>query len=101
MDYQSQHSKALETLCRICSRKLSRVSYSTGTPAVKGGDSSLIEVCFKTQPDNPTIHPPRFCNSVLSHHEADEEGQGGRHSIPIIPHTTHLGRAQGGGVQHL
>ena len=63
MDHHSQHTKALETLCRICSRKLGRVSYSTSTPAAKGDDTSLIEVCFKTEPDNPAINPPRFCNS--------------------------------------
>ena len=50
--------KRLQTLCRICSRKLGKVSYST--------TSALMSEFFQgnnTSSDNPAVHPPRFCNS--------------------------------------
>ena len=52
------HMKRLQTLCRICSRKLGKVSYST--------TSALMSEFFQgnhTSSDNPAVHPPRFCNS--------------------------------------
>lgn len=86
MDY---HTKILATLCRICTKKLGRVSYSSDTPAVKGGKSSLIQVCFETpeQPYNSTIHPPRFCNScyltMRRMKKAKEEGTVYRSSLSL------------------
>lgn len=51
-------------MCRICSKKLGRVSYSTKTPAEKGKKTTLIEECFDCQiTDNAAIYPPQFCNS--------------------------------------
>ena len=74
-----QHQNALKTLCRICTKKLGRVSYDVLTPAEKKETSiSLIEHCFGVTPmtdTNPTRYTwsysctkhhtimPRFCNS--------------------------------------
>ncbi len=56
--------KRLESLCRICSKRLGRVSYSTKTPAEKGKSTTLIEECFDCLiTDNAAIYPPQFCNS--------------------------------------
>lgn len=58
------HEKLLGSLCRICTKKIGRVSYDSKTPSTKGSKISLIEDCFECQlTDNPSIHPPRFCNS--------------------------------------
>ena len=52
------------SLCRICTKKLGRVSYSTQTPAEKGNTKTMIEQCFEcTGNENPDIYPSQFCNS--------------------------------------
>ncbi len=59
-----RHEKLLGSLCRICTKKISRVSYDSHTPINKGSSIILIEDCFDCQlTHNPAIHPPRFCNS--------------------------------------
>ena len=58
-----QHRKSLESLCRICTKKLGRASYSSQTPAGKGNNKSMIEQCFECEvTEDPDIYPPRFCN---------------------------------------
>jgi len=58
------HRKSLESLCRLCTKKLGRVSYSTNTPAEKGSNITLLQQCFECQiTENADIYPPRFCNS--------------------------------------
>ena len=63
------HSKILDSLCRICCRKLGRVSYGcTGVPVSKGKGkvhSDLVKQCFEydTSADIVDVHPPRFSNS--------------------------------------
>ena len=58
------HKKWLESLCRICTKRLGRVSYSLETPAEKKNNKILIQECFDCPiPTNPDIHPSRYCNS--------------------------------------
>ena len=54
-----EHRQNLGSLCRICTKKLGRVSYSIQEKA------GLVEECFhiSVSSDNPDIHPGRFCNS--------------------------------------
>ena len=54
-----EHRQNLGSLCRICTKKLGRVSYSIQQKA------ALVEECFhiSVSSDNPDIHPGRFCNS--------------------------------------
>ena len=57
------HRKSLLSLCRICTKKLGRVSYSVDAPVGKGGKESLYSQCFGESAHNPDIHPPRYCNA--------------------------------------
>ena len=60
-----EHILHLQSLCRICTKTLGRVSYPVNTPAGKGEATTLIEECFKpnsTSTDD-AVHPPKFCNS--------------------------------------
>lgn len=52
------HRRCLSSLCRICTRKLGRVSYDCRV-------SSHIQECFQVAvtTDDPAIHPPRYCNT--------------------------------------
>lgn len=50
------HTQRLQKLCRICTRKLERVSHDCR--------STLLEEYFQDGLTfNPAVHPPRFCNS--------------------------------------
>lgn len=58
------HKEMLKSLCRVCSKKLGRVSYSLK----KQSNQYLIEQCFHVDVsnDDERVHPSRFCNSCYS-----------------------------------
>lgn len=66
-----EHRKSLLSLCRICTKKLGRVSYDCKAPAAKKrrddniSNAQLITQLFHhdVHTDHPDIHPPKFCNS--------------------------------------
>lgn len=87
--------KTLQTLCRICTKKLGRVSYdSSTTPTQKESDKMLIEETFGPLTDNPAIHPPRFCNSCFLTMKrmwtASQKGTVYRTSLSLHSWTEHL-----------
>ena len=57
-----EHLKTLKSLCRICTKRLGRVSYPVSySPA--GESKSMLEECFGLVDTNPNTCPPRFCNT--------------------------------------
>ena len=88
------HTKNLQDLCRICTKKLGRVSYSTTKPAEKGSKVSLIEDCFCCQlTDKTDTHPPRFCNpcylTMCRMRKARRDGTVYRTSLTLCTWTEH------------
>lgn len=62
-----EHNKSIQSLCRVCSRKLGRTSYSSGRPAAKGSTTTLIEEAFWHDFSSvPGIDHPRFCHACYS-----------------------------------
>ena len=78
----------MQTLCRICTRRLGRVSYDFDTAKI------ITEFfgCDHTS-NNPAVHPPRFCNSCyLSMRQTLKARQNGtvhRTSLSLHPWEEH------------
>ena len=54
------HTERIQKLCRICTRKLGRVSHDTQSTH----NVMLLQEFFQCDIEfNPSVHPPRFCNS--------------------------------------
>ena len=67
-----EHKKNLQELCRVCTKRLGRVSYDCRpTPAIGKGKDKYISYAqlltdllhLEVESDDPNIHPPKFCNS--------------------------------------
>ena len=63
------HRKNLKGLCRICYKKLGRVSYDCRAPTADENDiplAPLVHEITSVIGDDPEIHPPRFCHSCYN-----------------------------------
>ena len=78
------HLERLQSLCRVCTNKLGRVSYACNT-------STLIQEVFEWDKTNhnPAIHPPRYCNScyLTMHRMKKAVKEGTVHRTSLTLHT--------------
>ena len=72
------HKKNLEVLCRICTKRLTRVAYDCrSVPATNKGKDKCISYAkiltdlfhLEVESDNTDIHPPKFLLLDNSAHE--------------------------------
>ena len=88
------HRQSLGSLCRICTRKLGRVSYPCAyrynEPGKGNDETALIEVFVNTSCDDPNIHPPCYCMNcqltLIRMRKAKKDGKVYRTSMTVSPH---------------
>ena len=84
-----EHRENLHSLCRICTHKLGKFSYSCSAPG-KGGETPLVNEFTSTIKDQPDIHPPRYCNAchitLGKMRKAREDRKVYRTSLTVSPH---------------